>query len=68
LNGLPTAIDLGHNLGLTVTAEGVEDEETRKLLVQLGCDVAQGYFFSKPAPVDDVTSWLRGSPWSCIRD
>jgi len=41
-------IDLAHNLGLTVVAEGVEDEATRVRLTELGCDCIQGYFASKP--------------------
>jgi diguanylate cyclase (GGDEF)-like protein len=44
-----STIDLGHNLGLTVVAEGVEDEATAEALRGLGCDVAQGYHFGKPA-------------------
>ncbi|MBI2969408.1 MAG: bifunctional diguanylate cyclase/phosphodiesterase, partial [Gammaproteobacteria bacterium] len=60
-----SAIELGHNLGLTVTAEGVEDEETFESLRGLGCDFAQGYYFSKPLPVDELTIWLRESPWTC---
>ncbi|MFN8020242.1 MAG: EAL domain-containing protein [Acidimicrobiales bacterium] len=44
-------IDLGHNLGLQVVAEGVEDEATLELLHSLGCDVVQGYHLGKPAPL-----------------
>ncbi len=51
-------IDLAHNLGLQVTAEGVETEEHASLLKDLGCDVAQGYFFSRPLPADEMTDWL----------
>ena len=51
-------IDLAHNLGLQVTAEGVETEEHASLLKELGCDVAQGYFFSRPLPADQMTEWL----------
>jgi EAL domain-containing protein (putative c-di-GMP-specific phosphodiesterase class I) len=43
-------IDLAHNLGVGVVAEGVEDEETLELLVEYGCDEAQGYYFSRPMP------------------
>lgn len=45
-------IDLAHNLGLTVVAEGVEDEAVLKQLVLLGCDYAQGYYFAVPLPAD----------------
>jgi diguanylate cyclase (GGDEF)-like protein len=43
-----STIDLGHNLGLRVVAEGVEDRETWRRLRALGCDVAQGYYLSRP--------------------
>jgi len=43
-----TAIDLGHNLGLTVVAEGVEGAEHVQALRALGCDIAQGYHYARP--------------------
>ena len=43
-----TAIDLGHNLGLTVVAEGVEGAEHVAALRDLGCDIAQGYHYARP--------------------
>src|SRR3954451_16448139 len=43
-----TAIDLGHNLGLTVVAEGVEGAEHVLALRELGCDIAQGYHYARP--------------------
>jgi len=52
-------IDLAHNLGLSVVAEGVETEIILHQLKQLGCDVVQGYLFSKPLPLADFTSYLR---------
>jgi diguanylate cyclase len=54
-----SAIDLGHNLGLTVVAEGVEDGGTLGFLRGQGCDVAQGFFIARPAPADDLAGWLR---------
>jgi diguanylate cyclase (GGDEF)-like protein len=48
-----TTIDLGHNLGLTVVAEGIEDEATRDRLRDLGCDTAQGFFWSPAVPAED---------------
>ena len=45
-------IDLGHNLGLTVVAEGVEDAETANALVNSGCDFGQGYYFGRPMAPD----------------
>lgn len=55
--------DLGHNLGLTVVAEGVEDEWTLDLLSAFGCDYAQGYFIAKPMPPADLTGWIARSDW-----
>ena len=54
-------IDLAHNLGVKVVAEGVEDEATMDLLAEYGCDEAQGYFFSRPIPAEDMTPWLETS-------
>lgn len=51
-------IDLGHNLGLKVVAEGVEDKQTAKYLKTLGCDLLQGYYFSKPLSSNDFLNWL----------
>jgi diguanylate cyclase (GGDEF)-like protein len=51
-------IELGHGLGLVVVAEGVEDEPTHRALSALGCDLAQGYFFARPAPASAVESFL----------
>jgi EAL domain-containing protein (putative c-di-GMP-specific phosphodiesterase class I) len=51
-------IDLAHGLGLTVTAEGVETEDQLKLLRDLGCDVAQGYFVAQPLHPDELIPWL----------
>lgn len=54
-----STIDLAHNLGLTVVAEGIEDAETLAMLVGLGCDSAQGYYFSKPLPADKFSTFLQ---------
>ncbi len=51
-------IDLSHNIGCEVVAEGVEDRETLRHLQGLGCDVAQGYYLSKPKPAHEVESVL----------
>lgn len=56
-------IELGHNLGMTVVAEGVEDERTLRTLNEIGCDFAQGYHMAKPLPADDLAEWLETSPW-----
>jgi diguanylate cyclase (GGDEF)-like protein len=53
------AIDLGHNLGLTVVAEGVEGSQHVTALQILGCDVAQGYHYARPMPADNLITWIR---------
>ena len=60
-------IDLAHNLSLEVVAEGVEDEETMKLLMGYGCDTAQGYFFSRPVPQQQLGEWLASSQYGVPR-
>jgi diguanylate cyclase (GGDEF)-like protein len=54
-----SAVDLGHNLGLHVVAEGVEDAETRDALTDMGCDLLQGYFIRRPADAVDLDLWLE---------
>jgi diguanylate cyclase (GGDEF)-like protein len=53
-----STIELGHRLGLSVVAEGVEDGITLELLAELGCDEAQGYYLSRPLPADELADWL----------
>jgi EAL domain-containing protein (putative c-di-GMP-specific phosphodiesterase class I) len=52
------AIELGHNLGMTVVAEGVEGAGHVDALRALGCDVAQGYHYAKPMPAADLRKWM----------
>ena len=52
-------IQLGRNLGLSVVAEGVEDERQANILTNLGCPLAQGYLFARPMTVDQLTTWLK---------
>jgi diguanylate cyclase (GGDEF)-like protein/PAS domain S-box-containing protein len=54
-------IDLADDLGLRVVAEGVEDEATRQVLAALGCDVAQGYYFSPPLAAHAVADWAHNA-------
>ncbi len=58
-----STIDLAHNLGMTVVAEGVEDENTLAILAQYGCDSAQGYLFSRALTAEQLTPWLTESPY-----
>jgi diguanylate cyclase (GGDEF)-like protein len=54
-----STIELGHRLGLSVVAEGVEDGATLDLLVDLGCDQAQGYYLSEPLPAEAIAEWVH---------
>ncbi len=58
-----STIELGHTLGLSVVAEGVEGEEAWRMLQQLGCNYGQGYYMARPLPPGQVRSWLVESPW-----
>jgi diguanylate cyclase (GGDEF)-like protein len=52
-----STIDLAHNLGLSVVAEGVENQAILDKLRELSCDEAQGYYMSKPIPLADFIAW-----------
>ncbi len=52
--------ELGHNLGMTIVAEGVEDAATLTALAVLGCDIAQGYHIARPAAIDAFDLWCLG--------
>jgi diguanylate cyclase (GGDEF)-like protein len=54
-----STINLGHDLGLRIIAEGVEDGATLDRLATLGCDLAQGFHLSRPMPTDVFDAWLR---------
>lgn len=54
-----TCIILGHELNMLVVAEGVETEEHLKLLKKMGCDIAQGYFFSRPIAGSELLTWAE---------
>ena len=59
-----STVDLAHNLGLRVVAEGVEDEAVLELLSNYGCDHAQGFFFSRPRSAEDLRGWLTESTFA----
>jgi len=52
-------IELAKVLGLQTVAEGVEEKEQIAILKELGCDIIQGYYYSKPLPADEFEVWLR---------
>lgn len=56
-------IELGHNLGLKVVAEGIENRESLDILEHLGCDLAQGYLISRPMPSIEFSDWLSQTSW-----
>jgi EAL domain-containing protein (putative c-di-GMP-specific phosphodiesterase class I) len=58
-----STLELGHNLGLAVIAEGVENEAICERLAALGCDEAQGYYLSPPMPVSEFIPWAEAAPW-----
>jgi EAL domain-containing protein (putative c-di-GMP-specific phosphodiesterase class I) len=56
-----STIELGHNMGMAVIAEGVENQEAWDLLEANGCDMLQGYFISRPLPPLDFIEWYQSS-------
>lgn len=58
-----STIDLAHNLGYRVVAEGVETQDVLDLLAILGSDEVQGYYLSHPLPPDILMAWLQKSTW-----
>jgi EAL domain-containing protein (putative c-di-GMP-specific phosphodiesterase class I) len=52
-----STIELGHNLGLKVTAEGIEEAEAIAMLGKMGCDTGQGFYVAKPLAAADFEAW-----------
>jgi diguanylate cyclase (GGDEF)-like protein len=59
-----STIDLGHNMGLRVVAEGVETAQAWRMLASMGCDQGQGYHMSKAMPASEFAIWLK--QWSSV--
>src|SRR5262249_22736582 len=59
-------VDLGHNLGLVVVAEGVEDRGTYARLAAMSCDLAQGYYLARPLPPEEIADRVRSAVWAGI--
>jgi EAL domain-containing protein (putative c-di-GMP-specific phosphodiesterase class I) len=57
-----STIDLGHNLGLKVVAEGIESNSVEAMLRNMGCDSMQGYYLAKPMAKSDFIRWMRRHP------
>jgi diguanylate cyclase len=62
-----STIDLGHSLGMQVTAEGVETATALSLLALMGCDAAQGYFIARPMPLADLLGFLERGPEQALQ-
>lgn len=58
-----TTLHMSHNLGLRVVAEGVESADIMEALRGLGCDIAQGYYLTRPLDPNDLVPWLHASPY-----
>ena len=59
-----STIDLAHNMGMTVIAEGIETQEAWDRLLELGCNLGQGYLMCRPCPANELEQWLEESEWS----
>ncbi len=58
-------VQLGHDLGLSVVAEGVEHRDALDAVTALGCDRAQGFYVQKPLAAAELTAWFEGG-WPAI--
>ncbi|NMP30960.1 EAL domain-containing protein [Thalassotalea sp. M1531] len=58
-----STLELAHNLGLSVVAEGIEDDTALQWLKAQGCELAQGYFISKPLPAETLDLWMKNTPY-----
>jgi diguanylate cyclase (GGDEF)-like protein/PAS domain S-box-containing protein len=61
-----STIELAHNMGLQVVAEGIENQAQLDMLVQLGIDLGQGFYIARPLPQDDFITWLNDTTRSHI--
>jgi EAL domain-containing protein (putative c-di-GMP-specific phosphodiesterase class I) len=57
-----SAVELGHNLGMRVVAEGVEDSIAKSALVEMGCDLLQGFYICRPVPAAEFDVWFNTRP------
>jgi len=58
-----STIDLAHNMGMKVVAEGIESQEAWDKLAELGCNLGQGYHMCRPCPAADFKTWVHKSSW-----
>ena len=59
---MESTVGLAHNLGLSVVAEGIEDEPTLAALRAMGCDEGQGYHIAPPMEASEAARWMEASP------
>jgi diguanylate cyclase (GGDEF)-like protein len=59
-----STIDLAHNMGMSVVAEGIEGQDAWDQLLELGCNLGQGFLMCRPCPAADLELWLQDSGWS----
>jgi len=52
-------INMAQHLGLKIVAEGIEDLDTSNALKDMGCEIAQGYYYAKPMPINQLISWIQ---------
>jgi EAL domain-containing protein (putative c-di-GMP-specific phosphodiesterase class I) len=62
-----STIDLAHNMGLRVVAEGVESLEVLDRLREMGCDEVQGYYIARPMPAGDLPAFIEQAAWGIRR-
>ncbi len=62
-----SVIDLGHTFDLQVVAEGIESKQILTELRKMGCDIGQGYFISRPLPMDEMLQWINSTSWASNR-
>lgn len=55
-------VGLGHSLDLAVVAEGIEDEEQTEMLVKMGCELGQGFYYSKPMHASELEGYIAAKP------
>jgi diguanylate cyclase (GGDEF)-like protein len=58
-----STIDLAHNMGMSVVAEGIENQAVWDKLAALHCNFGQGFYMCRPSPADELRKWLKSSPW-----
>ncbi|MGB5327815.1 MAG: EAL domain-containing protein [Gammaproteobacteria bacterium] len=61
-------IDIAQNLGIQVVAEGIEGKEQSRMLIELGCNLQQGYYFCQPVKLDQLIEYCDQTNWTFDKD